>query len=225
MLAIDVWHDSLTINHAQYLQEWQILDNTEKTQAERFKNPQLQQRYVAAHGRLRHILAHYLNVSPASIRIEKTVQGKPYLVDYSELAFNLSHTGNHLLVAVAENCQLGVDIEQCKHRAGLSSLVHKCFSTEEALYWQRLPEAEQLSEFYQFWTRKEAFVKATGFGIALGLRECVLNPEYPSVFLAVPTVCGTACTWQCRDLAVGEKMCAALVTDKAIASVTLKSSV
>jgi 4'-phosphopantetheinyl transferase len=223
VLAIDVWHEVVMTDYDQHLQYWRVLDNAEKTRAEKFKSVQLQQRYVTAHGCLRNILAHHLNVSPETIRIEKTVQGKPYLVDYPELAFNLSHTGDHLLVAVAENCQLGVDIEQCKYRPILADLVHRCFGTEEITYWQQLPEAEQLGAFYQFWTRKEAFVKATGFGIALGLRECVLNPEYPHTFLAVPASCGLASDWHSRDIAVGEGMCAALVADKAIATMTLKS--
>jgi 4'-phosphopantetheinyl transferase len=187
--------------------------------AEKFKTTQLQQRYVAAHGFLRHILAHYLNVSPDSIRIETSAHGKPYLPDYPELAFNLSHTGDALMVAVAQLCQLGVDIEQCKPRPVLADLADRCFGSEEIIYWQQLPEAEQIRAFYQFWTRKEAFVKATGFGITLGMKDCVLNPDYPQTFLAVPAACGVASDWHSRDIAAGEGMCAALVADKAIATI------
>jgi 4'-phosphopantetheinyl transferase len=219
LLTIDVWHDSLTTDYAQYLQDWRVLDSHEKMRAEKFKTPQLQQRYVAAHGRLRHTLAQYLSVSPESIRIENAAQGKPHLVDYPELAFNLSHTGDSLLIAVAKNCQLGVDIEQCKPRDNLAAFVQKCFSVEEATYWHQLPEAEQNCQFYQFWTRKEAFVKATGLGIALGLKHCVLNPENPQTFLSVPAECDAARIWHCHDLTVGEGICAALVADKAIVSV------
>jgi 4'-phosphopantetheinyl transferase len=221
-MNIDFWY-SQHLDNDPYTHHWNALDNHEKIQAEKFKSPLLQKRYITAHGFLRNILAQYLNISSKSIRIQKTAQGKPYLVDYPELVFNLSHTGNHTAVAVAKNCQLGVDIEQCKHRRSLADLVHKCFSTEEVTYWQQLPETEQLREFYQFWTRKEAFVKATGFGIALGLRECVLNTNYPYTFLRVPVVCGAAHTWQCRDIALGKGMCAALVADKAVTMVTLKS--
>jgi 4'-phosphopantetheinyl transferase len=220
-MNIDFWY-SHRLDNAPTSHHWGVLDSHEKTQAEKFKNPLLTQRYIAAHGFLRDTLAPYLNVSPDRIRLQKTASGKPYLVDYPELAFNLSHTGNHTAVAVAKNCQLGVDIEQCKHRAGLADLVNKCFSVEEAGYWQQLPEAEQLRQFYQFWTRKEAFVKATGLGIALGLRDCVLNPDNPQTFLAVPAGCGAAHSWQCRDIAVGEGICAALVADKAIAEVSVR---
>jgi 4'-phosphopantetheinyl transferase len=217
-MNIDVWY-SQHLDNALYAQHWRVLDNAEKMRAEKFKTPLLQQRYVAAHGFLRHILAHYLSVSADSIRIDTSTHGKPYLPDYPELAFNLSHTGDALMVAVAELCQLGVDIEQCKPRPMLADLANRCFGSEELTYWQQLPEAEQLRAFYQFWTRKEAFVKATGFGIALGMKDCVLNPDKPQTFLAVPAACGVASDWHSRDIAVEEGMCAALVADKAIAKV------
>lgn len=220
--VIDVWHESLITDHAQHLQYWRVLDNAEQLRAEKFKTAHLQQRYVAAHGFLRHILAHYLHTSPDSILIETGTHGKPYLLDYPQLAFNLSHTGDVLMVAVAENCQLGVDIEQCKPRPIVADLVHRCFGKEEIAYWQSLPEAQQLGAFYQFWTRKEAFVKATGFGIALGMKDCVLNPDNPQTFLAVPAVCGAATEWHSRDIALAEGMCAALVADKAIAAVKIR---
>lgn len=219
-MNIDFWH-SHSLDNATYSDDWQLLDSHEKTRAENFLNPLLQQRYITVRGRLRTILAQYLNVSPESIRIEKAAHGKPYLVDYPELAFNLSHTNDVMVVAVAKNCQLGVDIEHCKPRASLAALVQKCFSDEEAAYWQQLPDAQQQQAFYQFWTRKEAFVKATGFGIALGLRECVLNPENPQQFLAIPASCGLATDWQCRDIVLEQGLCAALVADKSIATVRL----
>ena len=219
MLSIDFWYNTLETNPEQHQQDWQILDHNEKAQAEKFKTPLLQARYVTAHGQLRAILAQYLNQSPASLRLQKTALGKPYLVDYAELTFNLSHTGNVMAVAVARNCQLGVDIEQCKPRETLAALVKKCFRVEEADYWQQLSATEQQRQFYQFWTRKEAFVKATGFGIALGLKDCVLNPENPQTFLSVPANCGLAAQWHSRDIDLGENLCAAVVADKAIASI------
>ncbi|OTE96514.1 4-phosphopantetheinyl transferase [Crenothrix sp. D3] len=216
LMNIDFWYNQHLDNDC-----YALLDSHERTQADKFKNSLLQQRYIAAHGFLRNTLAQYLNEPPESLRIQKTTQSKPYLVDYPELAFNLSHTRNHTAVAVAKNCQLGVDIEQCKPRTSLAALVQKCFSHEEASYWQQLPEAEQTREFYQFWTRKEAFVKATGFGIALGLRECAINPDKPQSFLAVPANCGLASDWQYRDIAIGEGICAALVANKTIATVKI----
>ena len=85
----------------------------------------------------------------------------------------------------------------------------------------KLPEHQKIPEFYRFWTRKEAFVKATGHGIALGLNHCVINPENPTEFLRVPENCGQASAWHVLDIDLGAGVCSALVADKEIAEVRL----
>lgn len=127
-----------------------------------------------------------------------------------------------MALVVAKNCQLGVDIEQCKQRPSLVDLVHRCFAKPEAAWWLQLPEDLQIQAFYQFWTRKEAFVKATGLGIVVGLIECVLNPNQPQNFLSVPVQCGEPDNWHCRDIDLGLNLCAALVADKAIARINIR---
>ena len=125
------------------------------------------------------------------------------------------------MIAIGWNCQLGVDIEICKQRINLSGLVDKCFAEEEAAYWTNLPETKKYQEFYRFWTRKEAFVKATGHGIALGLNQCVINPENPTEFLRVPDNCGQASAWHVQDIDLGEGIYSALVADKKFSVIRL----
>ena len=216
-----IWHGKVTAEDAHYQAYWRVLDEAEQTQARKFKNAPLHKRYVEVHGRLRNVLAKTLNQPPDNIRIKKAEHGKPYLADYPELAFNLSHSADRLMIGVGWNCQLGVDIEFCKQRINLSGLVGKCFAEEEVAYWAKLPETQKNREFYRFWTRKEAFVKATGHGIALGLNHCVINPENPTEFIRVPDLCGEASAWHVLDIDLGEGICSALVADKEFASVRL----
>lgn len=218
---VGIWHGKVTAEDAHYQAYWCVLDEAEQTQAQKFKNAPLHKRYVEVHGRLRNVLAKTLNQPPENIRIKKAEHGKPYLADYPELAFNLSHSADRLMIGVGWNCQLGVDIEFCKQRINLSGLVGKCFAEEEAAYWAKLPETQKNREFYRFWTRKEAFVKATGHGIALGLNHCVINPENPTEFIRVPDLCGEASAWHVLDIDLGEGICSALVADKEFASVRL----
>ena len=193
---------------------WAVLDKLEQTQASRIKQPLLQHRYVEIHGRLRILLGQWLNESPDLLKISRTAQGKPYLADYPKLSFNLSHTGDYVLFAVTRQAQLGVDIEVCKARANLAGLVAKCFSKQEQAYWSQLPKSDQVPAFYRFWTQKEAFVKATGAGIALGLNACVINPLYPSVFLSVPDSCGRASDWHSLLVDCGIGLSASIVADR-----------
>jgi 4'-phosphopantetheinyl transferase len=198
-----------------------VLDEGEQAQARKYNNALLHKRYVESHGRLRNLLAKTLNQSPEKIRIRKAEHGKPYLADYPELAFNLSHTADSLMIAVGWNCRLGVDIEIGKQRINLSGLVDKCFAEEEADYWTQLPETQKNLEFYRIWTRKEAFVKATGHGISLGLNQCVINPENPAEFLRVPDNCGQASVWHVQDIDLAEGVFSALVADKKFSLIRL----
>lgn len=218
---VELWHGKVTVEDANYQAYWCVLDEAEQNQARKFKNVLLRQRYVEIHGRLRKILAQRLNQSPEKINIKKTGHGKPYLPEHPELAFNLSHTADRLIIAVGWNCQLGVDIEICKQRINLSGLVDKCFAEEEAGYWSKLPETEKNREFYRFWTRKEAFVKATGHGIALGLNHCVINPVNPTEFLRVPDICGQASEWHVLDIDLQEGIYSALAADKQFSVIRL----
>lgn len=219
--TIQIWHGNIAAENAHYQSYRRILDAAEQAHAEKIKNDLLHKRYVEVHGRLRNILAQTLNEPPEKIKINKAEHGKPYLPDTPELAFNLSHSADTLVIAVGWNCQLGVDVEFCKPRTNLIGLVEKCFAEEESAYWLKLPEAQKTHEFYRFWTRKEAFVKATGRGIGLGLNRCVINPENQAGFLRVPVDYGSASIWHIQELAFGLGICSALVTDKNIVGVRL----
>lgn len=207
---ITLWRGDIAASEADYEQYWRILDQAEQQHASNIKNEQLHRRYVEIHARLRILLGDAVNTPPEQLRIHKAEHGKPYLVDYPKLAFNLSHTANKMVLAIAYDCELGVDIELCKPRTNLAALVDKCFAEEEKNYWQQLPKAQQKQAFYRFWTRKEAFVKATGRGIALGLNQCVINPENQNELLRIPAGYGQTGEWFIQDIDMDAFICGAL---------------
>lgn len=209
--TIKLWQGEILATEADYPHYWRILALSEQQHASSIVNGQLHKRYVEIHARLRILLAQTLNTNPKKLRIHKAEHGKPYLVDYPELKFNLSHTDNRMVVVIAKNCELGVDIEQCTPRKNLAAMVDKCFAEEEKNYWLRLPTSQQTLAFYQFWTRKEAFVKATGRGIALGLKYCVINPDNQRELARIPEKYGLASDWLIQDFDLGEAICGALV--------------
>jgi 4'-phosphopantetheinyl transferase len=196
-----------------------MLASDEHCRAAAIKNELTHRRFVASYGMLREILSQTVGQPPQSIRILRTEHGKPYLADYTELSFNLSHTGDTMVIAIGRNCRLGIDIETCKPRPSLPALVTKCFAEVEAVWWQALPDPEKNREFYRCWTRKEAFVKATGRGIGLGLHRCVIDPDNPATWLSVPADCGPASGWHTQDLDLGKEVCSAVVADRPIANV------
>lgn len=215
--TIALWHIQLADDIPTGESYLPLLSTEEFAHAQTLSNPLLNSRYSQVRGHLRSVLAGILQQTPAHIRIARTEQGKPYLTDFPELVFNISHTANQLVIALARDCQLGIDIELCRPRASFSPLVTKCFADEEASYWHSLSETEKMAAFYGFWTKKEAFVKATGRGIALGLNQCVVNPQQPGQFLRLPAAYGDVGSWRILDLGElfpNSLLCGAIVVDK-----------
>lgn len=213
--AIDIYYSSSVLSFVPKIAQYQAVLTTEELAiAERFKYPELKQRYIINHGILRQLLAQYVDELAADIAIEKAQYGKPFLAAHPELSFNMSHTGNILAIAISSQCQLGIDVEHYKTRNTWSGMVKKCFAAEEADYWHSLNATQQARAFYQFWVKKEAFVKAVGQGITLGLDQCVVNPDDFTSFLRLPTHAGLVEHWQIYTLDLAENTFSAVVCDK-----------
>lgn len=221
MDAIDLWHGKLTGGDVIDHDYWQTLDESERQRAMKLNTPYMQARYVEVHGKMRRILAHYLKTEPGRLAIARKKHGKPYLVERPERVFNLSDSADRFVLAVAMDCRLGADIEFCKARTSLNGLVGKCFALEEREYWEALPGHRKTQEFYRFWTRKEAFVKATGRGLGLGLERCVIDPFNPAVMLRVPEKLGPASDWRLADIDLGEGVACAIASDRKFNTITM----
>jgi 4'-phosphopantetheinyl transferase len=191
-----------------------ILSTEEQDFAQTIRNESLKKQHLTVRVGVRQILADYLQQPSDKINLAKSTHGKPYLVDYPEIHFNISHSAETLLIAISKIGAVGIDIEQAKpHRNDFSALVEKCFASEEIKYWNALAETEKKAEFYRFWTRKEAFVKAVGRGIALGLEQCVIAVETSPRFTRLPKLYGKPCDWRLFDLPLTGDLYGALVIE------------
>ncbi len=208
---VDVWHGHSALEAEEVKRSAGILNDNERQKAQAFRLPIMRDRYISVRVLLRRTLAGYLRVDPADLAFEIGEHGKPRLACGS-LSFNLSHSGDSLIIAVADFPGIGVDIETIKPRSSLESIATRCFSDWEFERWQRLPAEQQLETFYRLWTKKEAFVKAVGRGIALGLEQCEVELERDGNLLAVPAEYGPATDWKATELPVDANSCAALVT-------------
>lgn len=208
---VDVWEGRLTLAAEQIRSLFGFLGQDERERAQTFKLPQMRDRYIAVRGMLRQTLAGYLDVAPESLRFEVNEYGKPSLLCGS-LHFNLSHSADVLMIAVANFAEIGIDVETIKMRPSLDSLAKRCFSANELTGWRQLPQDQKLQCFYRLWTKKEAFVKAVGRGIALGLELCEFELEVGGQLLAIPPDYGPVLAWQVTELAVSPEIGGALVT-------------
>lgn len=198
--AIHIWFLNLTQdNQDGYFQT--CLNPEERRRAERFIAEKARLSFIRARGRLRILLGWYLGIEPQAVSFIHNDHGKPRLADTLEnqgLVFNISHSGDYAVFAFARDIALGVDIEFPKPRLDLKGLTDYCLAPEELAQWQHLPAAEQLIGFIRFWVCKEAFVKAAGRGIALGLTKVCVRGGYDG-FEYIPEAYGRAQDWRLRE--------------------------
>ena len=141
-----------------------LLSEDERARALRFHFPLHRHRFVAARSALRRILAAYLDLPPAELRFHYSPHGKPYL-EHHWLRFNLAHSEDLALCAVARAREIGVDIERIRPRPTQERIPERFFSPSEAAQLRALPP----EAFFHYWTAKEAYLKARGEGLAIPL--------------------------------------------------------
>jgi 4'-phosphopantetheinyl transferase len=159
---------------------------------------------------LRAILGAYLDRPPASVLL---VEGeRPRLTD-GELEFSVTHSSALALVAVAR-APVGVDIEQVEEIAAdeFAELVEFVLAPAEVSELMTVPERERVAAYYRIWTRKEAYVKASGEGIAARpLPEVVVGVAEPALLAVEGMPAAEVARWTVADVAVQAGYAAALV--------------
>ncbi len=164
-----------------------VLSADERGRADRFVFDRHRHRFTIARGMLRLILGRYLDRPPASLVFAYGPQGKPSLRDPADtpLRFNISHAGTLALIAVTAGRDLGVDVERIDPERAAVSIAERFFAPEEVAVFRSLPEAQWVTAFFNCWTRKEAYMKATGRGLSLGLDRfrVSLAPGEPAALL------------------------------------------
>jgi 4'-phosphopantetheinyl transferase len=184
----------------------------EMFRADRLLDLNKRNRFIANRGLLREILSRYLGVKAGELHFIVGEHGKPRLsgnkADNNPLHFNLSHSGDLFLLAVAADREVGIDVEQIHNDTPYSDMARLVFSPDEQQELLALPENLQRGAFYRCWTRKEAFMKACGMGFTLMSNSLDSNffRKTPAGFVSPDDVS----LWTLEDIAAPENHCAAL---------------
>jgi 4'-phosphopantetheinyl transferase len=169
MLTSDQVHVWLARLDPETEQSWcrrvRATTDDERHRAARFRRAQDGERYLVAHGALRFLLGRYLTCDPLSLHFAVSRNGKPFL-ENQRLQFNLSHSGDFALIAVAQSRQVGADIEQVRPMPDLDAVAARVCTPGELDRLGRLANLDRERAFFAMWTRKEALAKATGEGIS-----------------------------------------------------------
>jgi 4'-phosphopantetheinyl transferase len=190
-----------------------LLSKGERDRAERFRFVDHRRRYAIAHGALRAVLGGYCGHDPCELTFATGPRGKPYLTSTgagaSGVFFNLSHSSQLALIAVGD-CELGIDLEKCRHLESMLEIARRHFSAAEYAALEGLQDAALQQGFYRCWTRKEAYIKAVGEGLSLPLDTFEVSLGEQPEFLAFRDGRYQPAEWSLFDVSPADGFVAAL---------------
>jgi 4'-phosphopantetheinyl transferase len=200
---VQLWRVRLAWPEDQ-VQRWATtLAEDERARAAQFHFEVHRRRFQVAHGALRLILGLYLRRLPADIAFRKSDHGKLELAeDVDDLRFNLSHAADGALLGVTRGRDLGVDLENLRMIPDLEGLAQQFFAPGEVADLLAVPHPERGLAFFRCWTRKEAYIKALGLGLACPLDRfrVSLAPAEGTRLLEVDGSAAEAARWVLREV-------------------------
>jgi 4'-phosphopantetheinyl transferase len=172
--TVHVWRADLGLEAAHLRRLERNLSADERSRASRFRFARDRDRFAGARGLLREILAPYLHVSPRQLRFGYSAHGKPFLAgeEHSDLRFNVSHSFDAMLLAIAHSREVGVDVEGVGNIGlAIDEIGDMVLSEPEKQALARFDGEDKRTNFLRFWTLKEALIKADGRGVSLPLER------------------------------------------------------
>lgn len=177
---VHLWLAELARSTGEIAALTQTLSPDEFARADRFRRPRDRDRFIVARGLLRSLLGRYAGLAPAALRFEyhcecgdpgcATEWRKPTLAAATGgawLHFNVAHSGDLALYALARDCTVGVDLEWHDPAPDPATLAPIVLAPNEWVALRALPAEAQRAQFFRLWTAKEAYLKARGTGLCL----------------------------------------------------------
>src|SRR5262245_59040695 len=213
---VHVWRATLALPEAAADRLKQCLSADERDRMERFRFEKDRLRYLIGRGLLRLLLGAYLEVPPQELRFETTAAGKPHLAaGQGQLQFNVSHSGEYVLIVIAAGRAVGIDVEVVADDFDAGEIAAHFFSPSEQRDLEMLKGRARIEAFFECWTRKEAYVKARGEGLSLPLDQfdVSLRPGEAARLIATRPDPTEASRWQLSGLGVADGYKAALAVE------------
>ena len=196
---------------------YSILSEDERDRADQLNVEDKKQQYIITRAALRQRLGLLANIDPKDFVFDYLEHGKPVLNNdarFKDITFNVSHSNDLALIAVAQKQNIGIDIEKINHESDHQALMTRFFSKAEQAEFQTIQEATMARAFCACWTRKEAFIKAIGDGVSYGLDkfDVSVDPDKqtPEINLHKPS----EETWSAVTLPINNEYMACLVSDR-----------
>lgn len=211
LTAVDVWYlYTDTVTSPIVVERYEkMMSPDERVRRDRFVFAKHRHQFLVTRGLLRTIVSRYIRIRPEECVFVTNRYGKPFLRHGSpsqRLDFNMSHTNGLAAIAIAVGRDVGIDVEGVTQ--GTTHLaVRRYFSSVEVTALVALPQAEQISRFFSYWTLKEAYIKARGMGLSIPLESFSINIDgnRSAAIEFGPSVDDDASAWQFGQYDLGPR--------------------
>jgi 4'-phosphopantetheinyl transferase len=162
----DQFREQDTIDHLE-----QCLTTTEKDKIQQCLRSKERHIKLVSRAFVRHALSKYIDEAADKINFAYSRHGKPKLADHKNLSFNLSHCNDCIVLAVSSGAEVGVDIERIRYKPSLMQIDDFFFDAKELEDLGQLNGNSKQRRFFDYWTLKESYIKATGQGLTAPLNK------------------------------------------------------
>lgn len=223
VLAEPAW---LATSTAQCFTPW--LSEEEQERWQRFRHEADRQRFLLARALTRSVLANCLQQKPESLQFIRNSHGKPELVQSAatpeqRLKFNVSHTQGMVVLAVTMADEVGVDVEAVTRDAEMLALAERFFAESETALLRAAVPSQMRDLFFRLWTLKEAYVKARGLGLQLGLDSFAFGMDAALTPSLLRAEVDDVTRWSCFSLTYAESFRIAVAVASPTAALELES--
>ncbi len=175
---IHVWYADMNIDKDKQAHYFNLLAPDEKERASKFYFEKDRRKYIVARGILRMLSGSYLKEDPKEVQFVYNEYGKPAYLNYPNIKFNISHSGEMVVLGFVLDYEFGIDVEIIKNDFDILDIAQNFFSTKEIAALEKLPETIQNHAFFRCWTRKESFIKAKGSGLSFPLDKFTVSLDH-----------------------------------------------
>lgn len=178
---VDIWLTFLADIKDEHLwfQYRQLLSEDELVQMQRFRFEKDKKRYLATRALVRTVLSKYIALAPSEWTFTYNQYGKPTISNVKAIAhtltFNLSHTEGLIILGISCDRLIGVDTENIQVTDALTEGVDLFLSLDEIGHLSTVYGAEYQTRFFEYWTLKEAYIKAKGAGFSIPLQQITFS--------------------------------------------------
>lgn len=197
---VTVWRASVS-SLIPFLDDLQgLLQPQEMEKAMRYQQETDRRQRILSKAVLRILLNRFTGIDPKEFWFRSDENKKPIVENaiFKDIHFNVSHSGDWILIAISDT-KLGIDMEQTDASFTYQNILPLSFSPQEISFIENSIPSYQ--SFYQLWTRKESFLKATGKGL---VDDLSLIPSLNGVHQHPIAITGSAESWQVSSFKVDE---------------------